>query len=373
VKLGNKGQVKTWLVGLLASAIVVTGGFFNSGLDKVLAALPSRLNDRQMQTFVDLGFNQAATRVVISGGQLMLDSTVNIEIGNVEPQLDNTDIQAVSLWARNVAPGDTSVFVDSDGHLQVDILEGGSMAAGAEKDEDSVHVTADVGNFVLGVSNQSQITLVSADGDYTPFATDRVGHMLGVPMHTSIFTDAQQLGKLEDTGHVDNDAGTFVLGVANEGQNQNGADQRYTYISTDRRGNLLAIPWHNNTLTGTETVSAEEDSASADEFAGMKILTIRDDILSANAGVTTDGDYTWARVDNRGAAWTHNDPVDAQLDLQVAASATADGTTIDVSGVNLVLVHVINSGTWDRSGTLIFEGFMGVSPNPTLWNGLFLI
>jgi len=160
VKLGNKGQVKTWLVGLLASAIVVTGGFFNSNLDNVLAALPSRLNDRQMQTFVDLGFNQAATRVVISGGQLMLDSTVNIEIGNVEPQLDNTDIQAVSLWARNVAPGDTSVFVDSDGHLQVDILS--PTVAG-----DSAGTSSDEGFLMIGAvtGNGFEHEIVSVDSD----------------------------------------------------------------------------------------------------------------------------------------------------------------------------------------------------------------
>ena len=171
MKLGNKGQVKTWLVGLLASAIVVTGGFFNSNLDNVLAALPSRLNDRQMLTFVDLGFNQVATRVVISGGQLMLDSTVNIEIGDVQPQLDNTDIQAVSLWARNVAPGDTSVFVDSDGHLQVDILSGGGGLANVD---DPAGAT-DEGSIQLYVRDNVLTTLIPADGDYVRGRVDTFG------------------------------------------------------------------------------------------------------------------------------------------------------------------------------------------------------
>lgn len=41
--------------------------------------------------------------------------------------------------------------------------------------EDTAHVSADKGDFTLGVANEAGTALSSADGDYTPFATDTRG------------------------------------------------------------------------------------------------------------------------------------------------------------------------------------------------------
>jgi hypothetical protein len=102
-----------------------------------------------------------------------------------------------------------------------------------------------------------------------------------------------------------------------------------------------------------------EDSASADAQRGTAVMRVRKDTLVADGEVSTDGDYLFSFTDNRGAGWVHNDPVDAQLELHAAASVTGDGTTIDVSGVNMVLVHATASAGWDRSSTISFQGALG--------------
>jgi len=53
--------------------------------------------------------------------------------------------------------------------IQVDIV------AGAEYAEDSAHTSADTGNFILGVRNDTLAALGGADGDYVPFQMNASG------------------------------------------------------------------------------------------------------------------------------------------------------------------------------------------------------
>ena len=53
--------------------------------------------------------------------------------------------------------------------LQVDIV------AGAEYAEDSAHTSADTGNFILGVRNDTLAAVGGADGDYVPFQMNASG------------------------------------------------------------------------------------------------------------------------------------------------------------------------------------------------------
>tara|TARA_X000001388_G_scaffold4932_1_gene3335 strand:- start:204 stop:1187 length:984 start_codon:yes stop_codon:yes gene_type:complete len=53
--------------------------------------------------------------------------------------------------------------------LQVDIV------SGAEYAEDSAHTSADTGNFILGVRNDTLAALGGADGDYVPFQMNASG------------------------------------------------------------------------------------------------------------------------------------------------------------------------------------------------------
>ena len=53
--------------------------------------------------------------------------------------------------------------------IQVDIV------SGAEYAEDAEHTTADTGNFVLGVRNDTLAALGGTDGDYVPFQMNALG------------------------------------------------------------------------------------------------------------------------------------------------------------------------------------------------------
>jgi len=169
-----------------------------------------------------------------------------------------------------------------------------------------------------------------------------------------------------------------------------------TNITVDPEGHLQI-----DILTGGGGAEFAEDSPAIDLSLGSYPLTVRQDVDgSSSAG--TDGDNAFLFSDSRGFLKTeiftggdtfdisavslplpsgaatsalqladgHNVAVnslaftDVQLALQVAVSATADGTTIDVSGVNTIMIHAESDATWDRTGTLIFEGFMGASDIP---------
>jgi len=79
--------------------------------------------------------------------------------------------------------------------LQVDIV------SGAEYAEDSAHTSADTGNFVLGVRNDTLAALGGADGDYVPFQMNASG---------ALYVEIASGGSA-DAAHVD-DAG-FTLGT----------------------------------------------------------------------------------------------------------------------------------------------------------------
>lgn len=86
-----------------------------------------------------------------------------------------------------VADGDWSPFqLDADGNLKVSFA--GTITANIEGDypEDSAHVTADRGLFMLSVRNDNQTTtFTSASGDYAPVATDLKGAVYTKNVHNA--------------------------------------------------------------------------------------------------------------------------------------------------------------------------------------------
>ena len=57
--------------------------------------------------------------------------------------------------------------------------------------------------------------------------------------------------------------------------------------------------------TGNAELCKAEDAASATGDVGIASLAVRDDALAADAGTSTDGDFTYLRVDNNGALWVN--------------------------------------------------------------------
>lgn len=66
------------------------------------------------------------------------------------------------------------VLVDSTGRL---LFSPESSSTSLSKAEDAAHASGDVGVMLLGVRNDSNTARTSADGDYSPIATDDAGMM----------------------------------------------------------------------------------------------------------------------------------------------------------------------------------------------------
>ena len=78
---------------------------------------------------------------------------------------------------RNSAGDNRRMLVDTDRHGQVDILSliPGTGATNLGKEEDTTHVSGDVGMMGLAVRKDNVGSLCSADGDYTPILVNEHG------------------------------------------------------------------------------------------------------------------------------------------------------------------------------------------------------
>lgn len=101
--------------------------------------------------------------------------------------------------------------------------------------EDSAHVSGDIGTQILAVRSDAGGSLVSDDGDYTPLSVDANGR-LRVDAEISIATGAD---KAEDSAHVSGDIGSYILGVRQDTlANSTSADGDYGSLKLDSLGRL---------------------------------------------------------------------------------------------------------------------------------------
>lgn len=146
--------------------------------------------------------------------------------------------------------------------------------------EDSVHVSGDVGAFVLGVRNDFFTTLTSAEGDYSPFNVDQFGRLRTIPDGV----------RPEDSAHTSGDAGYPVLAVRNDTVAVvTSADGDYSQISVDSAGRLL---------TKDQQI---EDAAHTTGDTGSFVLAVRNDAGTPLAGTTLD--YIPLTTDSNGDLW----------------------------------------------------------------------
>jgi len=188
--------------------------------------------------------------------------------------------------------------------------------------EDSAHVSNDKGAFILGVRNDSAATtFTSTDGDYSPIATDDKGR---------VFDYASQE---VSTGYA---RGVSTIGGVDG--NTGNAEVDNIYVLTN--GNALAVGLadKNGDLIGAEklieTHRKEDDPHTTGDY-GNFVLAVRND---ANAVVTsTDGDYSQISVNDKGAIAIQDGGNSITVDGTVGVSGT-----VTVSGT----VAATQSGTW---------------------------
>lgn len=117
--------------------------------------------------------------------------------------------------------------VDPDGTLHT--TGGGGGAGAADKVEDAPAASGDTGVFILGVRNDlAATTLTSDDLDYGPIATDAKGRVI----------TASERQHNTATGATD--MGTQIMGVRNEGETTlSSANLNHSEIGVDRVGRLF--------------------------------------------------------------------------------------------------------------------------------------
>ena len=234
---------------------------------------------------------------------------------------------AFILGVRNSA-GATLTSADGD-YSPIAVTATGAVQVDSTKTEDAAHSSGTQGAFVLGVRNDAAATtFTSADGDYSPLATDAQGRVGVADLGGSISVD-DNAGSLT----VDN----TVLSVTGGGTEATA--QRVT-IANDSTG-VLSVDDNGGSLTvdGTVATNAEkvEDAGHASGDTGIFILGVRND--TATARTTTNTDYSPISTDSAGrvgiadlgGSISINDGGNVISVDDAAGSLTVDGT-VSVSG-----------------------------------------
>jgi len=259
------------------------------------------------------------------------------------------------MWSRQYVVDGEGSFVGltgSGGRLFVTSIVSsvtpGTGASNLGKAVDAVGGASDVGVASLVLRDDSLTTLTVADGDYTRLSTNSTG-ALWVTQATSLVVQAD---RNEDTVHTSNDIGQFVLGVSNNTIAElSGANSDYTPIAVTTQGSTIGVIINSTNVTGLRDVAAaENDFINNNTEALLKIATMRDDALTANAGTTLDGQATFLRVDNFGALW--NTPTDgagtAVFTAPVTLGDALANPTVTQVGAMTMFFNPCNA-TWERS------------------------
>jgi hypothetical protein len=136
-------------------------------------------------TFTNIAGDEALN-VNIAGG-------VTLEV-NLDPDNDSVGIYGYTNPANPATF--TGIKVDANGELQVDVLTMPATFA-----EDTAHTSGNTGSFVLGVRNDANAIMTSADGDYSPVAVNANGAVAINDGGNSITVDALNLD-IRDLSHL---------------------------------------------------------------------------------------------------------------------------------------------------------------------------
>jgi len=236
---------------------------------------------------------------------------------------------------------------------------GGAVTTDYQYAEDSAHASGSTGAFVLAVRNDAAATtLTSADGDYSPVATDAQGRVGVADLGGSISVD-DNAGSLT----VDN----TVLSVTGGGTEA--AAQRVT-IANDSTG-VLSVDDNGGSLTvdGTVSVSGAVDT-ELPAAAALADNTANPTVPGVGAFAMGFDGTNWDRVRADGGSVFIQDGGNVISVDDAAGSLTVDNSTLSVVGggteATAMRVTVANDSTGvlsvdDNGGSLTVDGTVAVS------------
>lgn len=175
----------------------------------------------------------------------------------------------------------------------VDVNVTNSLTISGSYAEDSAHTSGDIGLFTLAVRKDVEGSLASADGDYAPLQVDDQGR-LRVAAEISVATGSD---KSEDAVHVSGDIGAYVLAVRSDIPSiATSASGDYASMTTDSHNRQWVNDSRNiEMLNAATTVGTTAVNLVASALAGRKEIMIQNrgnkDIFigSSNAVTTANG------------------------------------------------------------------------------------
>ena len=215
--------------------------------------------------------------------------------------------------------------------LQVDIV------AGAEYAEDSAHTSADTGNFILGVRNDTLAALGGTDGDYVPFQMNASGALF-VEVASSSGDDSIYV---DDADWSDGSSKHTLVGGLYQSSPQSITDGDTGPLQVNANGNLIVdLSATDNAVLDAMVVdlAAMETlltAANVDHAANEALLITIDEDTNAIKGhvdgIETLITSTNSKIDTFDAVLdnilTKNTEIDAVLDTIKTDTGTIDSDT----------------------------------------------
>lgn len=234
------------------------------------------------------------------------------------------EVRVKSNTVKDGSGTNYSPLLDSDGHLQVDVLSGGG--GGTQYSEDAAHSSGNTGTMALVVRNDTLATLCNADGDYAPLQVNADG---------ALYIDVANGGVLESA--VDGIEGLLTTIDADTGAIKTAVEIIDNAISgTEMQVDVVAsLPAGTNNIGDVDIASALPAGTNAiGKLAANSGVDIGDvDVTSIAAGTNyigkvrlTDG-TTDTVVDTNGGLYVAgdeaNNAVDAGNPIKVGGRAQA--------------------------------------------------
>lgn len=244
------------------------------------------------------------------------------------------------------------ISVDSSGDVNT-VLISQSPTGTSAKIEDFAHASGDVGSFVLGVRNDALVALTSANGDYSPVSVNAAGSAFIDSSASSVNPT-----KAEDAVHVSGELGAFVLAVRNDGAaSMTSADGDYSPIAvelsgaiqTSMRSSATSAPAKAEDAVSTSgatgmfvlairrdadgtQVSADADYAEiqTDSRGAVRVNSVMRSATSAQSSVANSTSSVTALASNaarRGATLFNDDTAVSGASVKLKLGATASATS----------------------------------------------
>jgi len=207
----------------------------------------------------------------------------------------------------------TEALTSTGGALDVNVASSTGLGIYAE---DDAHTSADLGQFILAVRNDTEGSLVSADGDYSPLQVDALGR-LRVAADIDVVTGAE---KAEDSAHTTGDIGSYVLAVRQDTLSASVSDDGdYGSFKIDALGRL----WTNSAISG--------DVADDDADSGNPVKVGQRAVSGALTAVSATGDRADQISDLYRRTWVNTAPNVGGSNAAVSVDTTAGGVALFAS------------------------------------------